>query len=130
MKSNDFENVRIEDGKIYGLTLSYAFNVKLSESENPQVSPKVNCDGMPVEILAKKAWEAMKVSARPSMKKLDVETLKETYHGKTVSWRVMCSQEAANAHISSISMSNKELDLEIAKLQALQESRKLENITE
>lgn len=122
-KVNDFDSMRIEDGMIYGLTLSYHFNVKLSEDSNPAVCPNVNCDGMPVSILCKKAWEAMKVSARPSMKKLDEKSLAANYHQQDVSWRVMVSQEAAGNMVASAKMSDGELDAQIARLEALRKSR-------
>ena len=122
-KVNDFEAVKIEDGRVYGLTMSYHFNVKLSEDENPAICPKVDFDGMPLEVLCKKAWEAMKVSARPSMKKLKADKLDEVYNGKQVDWRVMVSQEAANNLVSNLSLSDVELEKEIKRLQALQSAR-------
>ena len=121
-KVNDFKNVRIEDGMIYGLTLSFHFNVKISESENPSVCPKVNCDGMPVDVLCKKAWDAMKVSGRPSMKKLSAEELSENYDGKEVNWQVMVSQEAANSYLNTSNMSDSQLEREIERLQAMRSS--------
>ena len=121
-KVNDFKNVRIEDGMIYGLTLSYHFNVKISESENPSVCPKVNCDGMPVDVLCKKAWDAMKVSGRPSMKKLTPEELSENYDGKEVNWQIMVSQEAANSYLNTSNMSDSQLEREIERLQAMRSS--------
>ena len=121
-KVNDFKNVRIEDGMIYGLTLSFHFNVKISESENPSVCPKVNCDGMPVDVLCKKAWDAMKVSGRPSMKKLSAEELSENYDGKEVNWQVMVSQEAANSYLNTSNMSDSQLEREIQRLQAMRSS--------
>lgn len=122
-KINSYDGIRIEDSRIYGLTMSYHFNVKLNDNENPAICPKVDFDGMPLEILCKKAWEAMKVSARPSMKKLPVEKLDEVYNGKTVDWRVMVSQEAANNLVNNLSLSDVELEKEIKRLQALQSAR-------
>ena len=121
-KVNDFKNVRIDDGMIYGLTLSYHFNVKISESDNPSVCPKVNCDGMPVDVLCKKAWDAMKVSGRPSMKKLTPDELSENYDGKEVNWQVMVSQEAANNYLNTSNMSDSQLEREIQRLQAMKSS--------
>lgn len=118
-KMNDFSKVEIRDGRIYGLTLNYHFQVKVSESDNPSICPKVDCDGMPVEMLCKKAWEAMKVSGRPSMKKLSADKLIEKYNNEDISWKVMVSQEAANSWLSMDDMSNNQLDAEIARLQAL-----------
>lgn len=122
-KVNDFDGVEIVDGKMQGLTLSYHFNVRLSEDCNPGVCPNVNCDGMPVSVLCKKAWDAMKVSARPSMKKLSEKDMLKAYHGQEVSWRVMVSQEAAGSMMQNIALSDTELDAQIAKLMALKEDR-------
>ena len=121
-KANDYGNVRIENGKVYGLTMSYHFNVRLSESENPSVCPKVDFDGMPVETLFRKAWDAMKVSARPSMKKLDVDQLDELYNGKDVDWTVMVSQAAADMRAKTASMTDDQLDREIERLKAMRKS--------
>ena len=118
-KDNNFDNLTIKNGRIYGLTMSYHFQVKLSESENPGICPKVNCDGMPVEVLMKKAWEAMKVSGRPSMKKLSKDDLIKAYHNQEVNWSVMVSQEAANNWLGTASMDDNQLDREIERLQAL-----------
>jgi len=118
-KMNDYKNMRIEDGKVYGLTMSYHFNVRLSETDNPSVCPKVNFDGMPVEILCKKAWDAMKVSARPSMKKLDVDQLEEMYNGQDIDWSVMVSQAAADMRAKTLNMTDEQLDREIERLKAL-----------
>ena len=118
-KMNDFNNVRIDDGKIYGLTLSYYFNVRMSETDNPAICPRVNCDGMPVEMLCKKAWDAMKVSGRPSMKKLTPNELEENYNGKEINWNIMISQEAASNWLNASSMSDDQLDKEIERLMAL-----------
>ena len=118
-KDNNFDNLTIKNGRIYGLTMSYHFQVKLSESENPGICPKVNCDGMPVEVLMKKAWEAMKVSGRPSMKKLSKDDLIKAYHNQEINWSVMVSQEAANNWLGTASMDDNQLDREIERLQAL-----------
>ena len=118
-KDNDFNSVTIRDGRIYGLTLSYHFQVKISESENPGICPRVNCDGMPVEVLCKKAWDALKVSGRPVMKTLSSEALIKGYHNKEIEWQVMASQEYAQSYMSSGSLDNDQLDREIARLQAL-----------
>ena len=127
-KINDFNNVRIVDGKIQGLTMSYHFNVRLSEDENPAVCPRVNLDGMPVEVLAKKAWDAMKVSGRPSMKKLTKDKLLKAYHNQEVSWRVMCSQEAASNMIASLELSDDEIEAQIARLLALKKARSADDV--
>jgi len=121
-KANDYNNVRIEDGMIYGLTMSYHFNVRLSESENPSVCPRVDFDGMPMETLCRKAWDAMKVSARPSMKKLDVEQLDELYNNQDINWSVMVSQAAADMRAKTASMTDEQLDREIERLKAMRKS--------
>ena len=121
---NDFGAVTIRGGKIYGLTLSYHFNVKLAEDKNPAVCPRVNCDGMPVEMLCKKAWDAMKVSGRPSMKRLEEKVLLAEYHNKEIEWQMMVSQEFANNHISTNSLDNEQLEREIARLEELRAGRK------
>ena len=118
-----WDNVEIVNGRIRNLVHSAYFNVRLDESTNPAICPIVDFEGMPVETLVKKAWDAMKVSARPSMKKLNEKTLKDTYDGQEVSWRVMVSQEAANALATSATMTDEELDKQIELLEALKAER-------
>jgi len=118
-----WDNVEIVNGRIRNLVHSAYFNVRLDESTNPAICPIVDFEGMPVETLVKKAWDAMKVSARPSMKKLNEKTLKDTYDGQEVSWRVMVSQEAANALATSATMTDEELDKQIEMLEALKAER-------
>ena len=118
-----WDKVEIVDGRISNLVHSSYFNVRLDESTNPAICPIVDFEGMPIETLVKKAWDAMKVSARPSMKKLNEKVLKDTYDGQEVSWRVMVSQEAANALAASATMSDAELDKQIEALEALRAER-------
>lgn len=118
-----WDNVTIVNGRISNLVHSSYFNVRLDESTNPAICPIVDFEGMPIETLVKKAWDAMKVSARPSMKKLNEKVLKDTYDGQEVSWRVMVSQEAANALAASATMSDAELDKQIEALEALRAER-------
>ena len=122
MKVNDYNNMTIRDGKVYGLTMSYHFNVRLSESENPSVCPKVDFDGMPVETLCRKAWDAMKVSARPSMKKLDVEQLDRLFNNVEIDWTMMVSQSASDLRARTMNMTDEQLDREIERLRALRKS--------
>jgi len=118
-----WDNVTIVNGRIQNLVHSAYFNVRLDESTNPAICPIVDFEGMPIETLVKKAWDAMKVSARPSMKKLSEKVLKSTYDGQEVSWRVMVSQEAANALAASATMSDAELDKQIEALEAIKAER-------
>ena len=122
-KDNDFSNMEIKDGKVYGLTMSYHFNVRLSESDNPSVCPKVNFDGMPVETLCRKAWDAMKVSARPSMKKLTPDQLNKLYN-RDIDWSIMISQAIADARARTFDMTNEQLDREIERLMTLKNTEK------
>jgi len=118
-----WDNVTIVNGRIQNLVHSAYFNVRLDESTNPAICPIVDFEGMPLETLVKKAWDAMKVSARPSMKKLSEKVLKDTYDNQEISWRVMVSQEAANALAASATMSDAELDKQIEMLENLKAER-------
>lgn len=118
-----WDNVKIVNGRITNLVHSTYFNVRLDESTNPTICPIVDFEGMPVETLVKKAWDAMKVSARPSMKKLTEKLLKDTYDGQEISWRVMVSQDAAYALAASATMTDSELDRQIEALEALKAER-------
>jgi len=118
-----WDKVEIVGGRIKNLVHSAYFNVRLDESTNPAICPIVDFEGMPIETLVRKAWDAMKVSARPSMKKLNEKRLKETYDGQEISWRVMVSQEAANALVISAAMTDAELDKQIELLEALKAER-------
>ena len=74
-----WDKVEIVNGRISNLVHSAYFAVRLDETTNPTIAPIVDFEGMPLETLVKKAWDAMKVSARPSMKKLSEKVLKDTY---------------------------------------------------
>lgn len=113
----------IKDGRIYGISISEYFNVRLSDDENPSICPNVTLDDMPLSTMKKLVHESLKVRGRPAMKKMDVETLKETYKG-TISWRVLFSKEGADIHRSQITMSDNELENEIKRLQALRSQPK------
>ena len=112
-------NASIKDNRIYGVKINDYFNVRLSDDENPSISPTIVLDGMPVKTMAKLCHEALKVRGRPAMKKLDVETLKKTYDGE-ISWRVLFSKDGAERHVAQATMTNEELDAEIERLKELQ----------
>ena len=108
----------IKDGRIYNVSISEYFNVRLSDDENPSICPTVILDGMPISTAKKLMHESLKVRGRPAMKKMDVETLRKTYNGN-ISWRVLFSKEGADTHRSQITMSDDELENEINRLKAL-----------
>lgn len=118
-----WDKVEIIDGRIHNLKFGAYFNVRLDETTNPSICPVVDFEGMPVDVLVQKAWDAMKVSARPSMKKLNEKVLKETYDGQEVSWRVMVSQAAASQLVKASSMTDSELDKQIEALEELRAQR-------
>jgi hypothetical protein len=112
----------IKNGRIYNISISEYFNVRLSDDENPSICPNIVIDDMPVSIAKKLIHESLKVRGRPTMKKMDVETLKKVYKGD-ISWRVLFNKEGAEIYKSQVSMSNSELDNEIARLTALKASQ-------
>ena len=113
----------IKDGRIYNLSISEYFNVRLSDDDNPSINPVISLDGMPVKIMTKLCHEALKVRGRPAMKKLDAKALKATYKGE-ISWRVLFSKVGAETYQSQITMSSSEIDAEISRLKALQSQPK------
>ena len=123
-----WDKIEIKEGRIHNLKYGQYFNVRLHETANPSICPLVDFEGMPVETLVKKAWDAMKVSARPSMKKLSEKTLKDTYDGQEISWRVMVSQEAATALAASAKMTDEELEKQIQALEELRAKRNEESL--
>lgn len=113
----------IKDGRVHNVAISEYFNVKLNDGENPAICPNVVMDGMPIAIMKKLAHESLKVRGRPTMKKMDMDTLKRTYKGN-ISWRVLYSTAGATQHAGEITMSDSELDAKIAQLRELREQPK------
>ena len=107
----------IENGTVHDMTLNQAFTVQLNCGEIPQISPTVDFEYMPVEILKKLAFDALKVRGRAAMRGMSVETLKKTYSGK-VSWRALYSKTGAAVRANEVEMSDDELDAKIRELQA------------
>jgi len=109
----------IANGRIYNVSISEYFNVRLSSDDNPSINPTINLNDMPLKVMAKLCHEALKVRGRPAMKKMDVKALEATYKGE-ISWRVLFSKVGAETYQSQITMSNSEIDAEISRLKALQ----------
>lgn len=111
-----YPNARIENGKLYGVKFSEYFTVQIG-NDNPSICPMVDFDHMPIEMLVKLAFDAMKVKGRPAMKKLSIDELKRIYAGE-ISWRVLVSREGAAQHQSWSEMSLEEMEAEISKRRA------------
>ena len=88
---------------------------------------KVDFEGMPVMTLLKLAFNELKVKGRPAMKKLDLETLKDTYDGQTIKWNVLLDKNMAASHARLVSMSDAELEKKILEIQ---KRRELSHLTE
>jgi hypothetical protein len=117
------KNMTIVDGYVSNATINYAFNVQLHSGENPQISPIIDFEYMPVDVLVKLAYDALKVKGRPYMKSMTVQDLKQTYKGK-VSWRTMYSKDGAESQKLESSMGKEELTRRIAELQKMQDEMK------
>jgi len=113
----------IDGGRIYNVSISEYFNVRLSDDENPSINPTIDLKDMPLKIVAKLCHEALKVRGRPAMKRMSVEELKKTYKGK-ISWRVFYNKTGADIYRSQITMSNDEIEAEIVRLSALKSQPK------
>lgn len=76
------ENIRLEDGKLYGVEMSGAFNVQLAKGGNPQVHPTITIEGMPITDILNMYFDAWKVKSRAAtLKSMTVEEL-EKFTGK------------------------------------------------
>jgi len=116
-------NTIIKDGRISGLTINQAFQVQLNTGDNPQISPTIDFEGMPISIMAKLAFDALKVRGRGTMRGMKAEELKKTYKGK-ISWRVLYSKAGATRQAAEVSMTDEELDAKIAEYMALKAASK------
>lgn len=113
----------IKDNCVHNMKVNQAFTVLLGNGEVPQISPTIDFEYMPIDILKKLAFEALKVRGRGPMRTMTVETLRKTYGG-TISWRVLYSKTGAQVQSVEVSMSNEELDAKILELQAKRNSQK------
>lgn len=108
----------IKDNLIHNMTLNQAFTVQLNSGEIPQISPTIDFEYMPIDVLKKLAFDALKVRGRESgMRGMTPEQLKKAYSGK-VSWRALYSKTGAAVRTNEVTMSDDELDAKIKELQA------------
>ena len=117
------KDATITKGVIHNLTVNQAFTVQLNCGITPQISPTVDFEFMPIEVMAKLAFDALKVRGRGSMKPMNEADLRKTYSGK-VSWRALYSKTGAHAQAISAELSGDELDAKIKELQAKRDSQK------
>ena len=107
----------IKDNLIRSMTLNQAFTVQLNSGEIPQISPTIDFEYMPIDVLKKLAFDALKVRGRTAMRGMTPEQLKKAYSGK-VSWRALYSKTGAAVRTNEVTMSDDELDAKIKELQA------------
>lgn len=105
---------RIED-----LVFGEFLNVMLHNGDNPAIELKVDFTGMPVETMARLAWNDMKVKFRPHVKGMKTETFIKTFNHQTITWREMITKSGASSKIAIAEKSPEEIAGEIARLQAL-----------
>ena len=111
------KDATITEGIVHNLTVNQAFTVQLNGGITPQISPTIDFEFMPIEIMAKLAFDALKVRGRGAMRGMTEADLKKTYGGK-VSWRALYSKSGAAAQTASVKMTVEEKRAMIVKLQA------------
>lgn len=108
-----------ESNRIENLEYGEFFNVMLHNGDNPAIELKVDFTGMPVQTMAKLAYDTMKVKFRPHVKAMDTDTFLKTFNHQTVTWREMITKSGAGSKIAIAEKSPEEIAGEIARLQAL-----------
>lgn len=117
-----YDGVEIRNGRVYGASYGRSHQTKLDNGDAPIISTTIDFDGIPIEQLLRRSFDAMIITGRKAMRKMDAETVKNVYGDKPVSWRVMVDAEAAAQHARNISMTADELDAEIERLMAMREN--------
>ena len=127
VKGGNMKAIITDEGRISGITVNQAFQVALNDGTNPQISPEIDFTGMPVEVMAKLAFDALKVRGRGSMRGMKEAELKKVYSGK-ISWRVMYSKAGAIRQQAEVSLSDDEITAQIEELKEQQEKREASRI--
>lgn len=109
--------MEIKDDRVTDMEYGEHFAILLHCGENPSVNITVDFEGMPVKTLIKLAFDTMKVKFRPHVKPLSVEELKNTFDGKTITWREMTTKDGAGSKIELATKTPAEIALEIKRLQ-------------
>jgi hypothetical protein len=90
------DNPRIEDGKLYGITVGGVFDTNIGDHAEGKPAPydkpvrtdtNVSLDGCPLTIAIEKwLWSGMKVKGANYRKKHSRPELMAKFHNKTMSW--------------------------------------------
>ena len=108
-----------ESNRIESLIHGEFFNVQLHNGDNPAVELNVDFTGMPVQTIAKLAYDTMKVKFRPHVKGMSTKDFLKAFNHQTITWREMITKSGASSKIAIAEKSPEEIAGEIARLQAL-----------
>ncbi len=87
-------NARIENGKLYGIVMINSFTVALHSGTVPSITPRINLDGMPLDMAMGLLNDGLKVKARAAgLKKMEEEDLVNTFNNKDVLWSDLVVRE-------------------------------------
>lgn len=114
---NKYDNARIENGKVYGITIKNSFTVALPGGDNPQITPEVSFDGISLDMLMQLAWDAFKVKARPALKKLTAEQIKDSFDNQAVKYFDMLNTAQVQEVVTFDAMSDED---KLAYIESLQ----------
>jgi hypothetical protein len=114
---NKYTNARIEDGKVYGISVKNGFTVALPGGDNPQITPNVSFDGMSLDAMMTLVWDAFKVKARPALKKLTSDEMKASFDGKDVKYYDMLNTSQVQEVVTFDAMSDEDKQAHIKALQ-------------
>ena len=108
-----------ESNRIEDLMYGEFFNVMLHNGDNPAIELNVDFTGMPLKMLAKLAYDTMKVKFRPHVKGMSTEAFLKAFNHQTITWREMVTKSGSASKIAIAEKSPEEIAGEIARLQAL-----------
>jgi len=114
-----YDNARIENGKVYGITVTNSFNIALPGGENPQLTPTVSFDGISLDMLMGLVWDAFKVKARPALRKLKKDELVKAFDRKSIAYYDMLNTNQVKETVTFEGLTKKQKLERIAYLQSL-----------
>lgn len=117
-----------EANRIEDLMYGEFFNVMLHNGDNPAIELNVDFTGMPLKMLAKLAYDTMKVKFRPHVKGMSTDAFLKAFNHQTITWREMITKSGSGAKIALAEKSPEEIAGEISRLKALLSGKALKEL--
>lgn len=119
---NKYDNARIENGKVYGITFKTSWTCQLPNGDKVSVSPDVDLNGISLDTFVNIFIDNYKVKANTQLKKLTADEINKAFVNKSINWATMINAQAAKDEVGFVTMTKEEQLAEIARLTAIVEA--------